>query len=157
MASASGSGSVNTRSSHQAIVKCNHDIPTKLRTVKSGGHVGRKFYGCAMWPAADCGFFKWEVNEGYSKECHECEELHVKLLEQFTSIAELELQFKIFEDKVSKIKMKKDKMAAEVEEMRKEMARINAELAKSNGGEKLAIRALLLSWIFFAVIIVFMK
>lgn len=70
------------------------------------------------------------MNVGDLKECHECNDLQAKLLEQFTSIAEFELQLKLVEEKLLKLKMKKDKMVAEVEEMRMKMGRLDAKLVK---------------------------
>ncbi|XP_057250270.1 uncharacterized protein LOC130591265 [Beta vulgaris subsp. vulgaris] len=53
------SGSSSWRSAER-VTLCYHNTPPKLRTTKTRGlNYGRKFYGCALWPKSDCGFFLW--------------------------------------------------------------------------------------------------
>ena len=47
MSNASGFGSSSTRS--EVEVKCHHQIE-KLRMVRSGSNLGKKFYRCSLWP-----------------------------------------------------------------------------------------------------------
>ena len=48
MSNASGSRSSSTRS--EVEVKCHHQIDSKPRMVISGSNLGKKFYGCSLWP-----------------------------------------------------------------------------------------------------------
>ena len=89
MSNASGFGSSSTR--NEVEVKCHHQIE-KLRMVRSGSNLGKKFYGCLLWPVnrqnqtwvtnirclsiaslilflffpktTDCGFFRWVEDVG---------------------------------------------------------------------------------------------
>ena len=48
MSNASGFGFSSNRS--EVEVKCHHQIDSKLRMVRSGSNLGKKFYGCSLWP-----------------------------------------------------------------------------------------------------------
>ena len=48
MSNVFGSGSSSTHS--EVEVKCHHQIDSKPRMVKSGSNLGKKFYGCSLWP-----------------------------------------------------------------------------------------------------------
>ena len=50
MSNASGFGSSSNRS--EVEVKFHHQIDSKLRMVKSGSNLGKKFYGCSLWPVS---------------------------------------------------------------------------------------------------------
>ena len=47
MVNAFGSCSSSTRS--EVEVKCHHHIDSKLRMVKNGSNLGKKFYECLLW------------------------------------------------------------------------------------------------------------
>ena len=50
MSNASGFGSSSNRS--EVEVKYYHQIDSKLRMVKSGYNLGKKFYRCSLWPVS---------------------------------------------------------------------------------------------------------
>ena len=50
MSNAFGYGSSSTRS--EVEVKCHHQIDSKPRMVRSGSNLGKKFYGCSLWPVS---------------------------------------------------------------------------------------------------------
>ena len=40
-------------SNHSEVeVKCHHQIDSKLRMVRSGSNLGKKFYECSLWPVS---------------------------------------------------------------------------------------------------------
>ncbi|KAK9756892.1 hypothetical protein RND81_01G127800 [Saponaria officinalis] len=45
------SGSSN---SAQKSILCKHNLDAVLRTTKNGKNVGRRFYGCPLWPETEC-------------------------------------------------------------------------------------------------------
>ena len=136
---------VGSSSNHSEVeVKWHYQIDSKLRMVKSGSNLGKKFYGCSLWSVsgqnqtwvtnigclsiaslilflffpktADCCFFRcWKTNVS------EWEKLEGKLLEKETVIAQLEAKNKIFEEKIKKLKMKRDIMQEAMEDMRNEL------------------------------------
>ena len=95
--------------------------------VRSGSNLGKKFYGCSLWPVsgqnqtwvtnigcisiaslilflffpniADCSFFRWIEDVGKTN-CSEWEELEGKLLEKKTVIAQLEAEKKSWKKKL---------------------------------------------------------
>ncbi|KNA09919.1 hypothetical protein SOVF_149150 [Spinacia oleracea] len=136
-----GSSSSNSRASLIEIdVKCNHNITAVLRTVKKGSrnNIGKRFYGCPLWPRGDCGFFQWE--------CSGCAELQSKL-----SMKEKELT--IVEEMVEKMKAKKVGHEEIVRELKAELSHTRIELMRSARVEKYAAMAVLLSWVIFVVIL----
>ena len=124
MSNVSGFFPSSTRS--EVEVKCHHQIDSKLRMVRSGSNLGKKFYGCSLWPVSgqnqtwvtnigclsiaslilflyfpknvDCGFFRWVEDVGKTN-VSEWEKLEGKLLEKETIIAQLEAEKKILEEK----------------------------------------------------------
>ena len=50
MLNASGYGSSFTRS--EVEIKCHHQIDSKLRMVINGSNLGKKLYGCSLWPVS---------------------------------------------------------------------------------------------------------
>ena len=56
---------------------------------------------------ADCGFFRWVEDVGKTNVSR-WEELEGKLLEKKRVIAQLEVDKKIYEEKIKKFKMKRD-------------------------------------------------
>ena len=50
MPNAFGSGSSSTRS--EVEVKCQYQIDSNPRMVRSGSNLGKKFYGCSLWPVS---------------------------------------------------------------------------------------------------------
>ena len=114
--------------------------------VRSGSNLGKKFYGCSLWPVSgqnqswvtnigclsipslilflffpktvDCGFFfRWEKDVGKTN-VGEWEKLEGKLLEKEIVIAQLEAEKKILEEKIKKLKMKRDILQEAMEDMR---------------------------------------
>ena len=47
MSNESGSCPSSTRS--EVEVKCHHQIDSKLRMIRNGSNLGKKFYGCSLW------------------------------------------------------------------------------------------------------------
>ncbi|XP_057252109.1 uncharacterized protein LOC130592046 [Beta vulgaris subsp. vulgaris] len=156
MAAQHSSGSSNSRGSGREVqLKCYHNIPARQRTCKHGANMGKKFLGCSKWPGtSDCGFFKWEEdNEG---QCHGCEFLQMKLLEQYIIIGEFELQFKTVEEKLQKLKLKKEKMEEAMHSMSDEMLKMRFESLKTAKGENYAVIALGLSWVLFVILAIWL-
>ena len=132
MSNAFGFGSSSNRS--EVEVKCHHQIDSKLRMVKSGSNLGKKFYGCSLWlvsgqnqtwvtnigclsiasmilflffpEIADFDFFRWVEDVGKTN-VSEWEKLEGKLLEKVTVVAQLEEEKKILEEKKLKVENEK--------------------------------------------------
>ena len=73
MSNASGFGSSSTHS--EVEVKCHYQIDSKLGMVRSGSNLGKKFYGCSLWPVSGQNQ-TWVTNIGrlsivsvFSKDC----------------------------------------------------------------------------------------
>ena len=106
MSNASGFGSSSNRS--EVEVKCHHQIDSKLRMVRSGSNLGKKFYGYSLWPVSGKNQ-TWVTNIGcLSIASLILLKLEGKLLEKETVIAQLEVEKKILEEKIQKLKMKRD-------------------------------------------------
>ena len=69
---------------------------------------------------ADCGLFRWVEDVGKTN-VNEWEELEGKLLEKGIVIAQLEAEKKILEEKIKKLKMKRDILQEAMQDMRNEL------------------------------------
>ncbi|XP_021739633.1 uncharacterized protein LOC110706030 isoform X2 [Chenopodium quinoa] len=101
---------------------------------------------------ADCGFFKWI---GGVREIGD--ELRFQLFEKETTIAELEMQKQIVEEKVKKLQLKKENMEEDLQELKAEVSQMRIELMKSSRNEKNFSLALMLSWVLFGIIVMYLK
>ncbi|CAH9084263.1 unnamed protein product, partial [Cuscuta europaea] len=108
MKSVSGSSSWTCNSITR---NCHHNIQANLRTVKKGRNLGRKFFGCSLWPNADCRYFEW-YNDN-EVECHD----EYKLMDKDIAIERLLAEKKLLEEKLQKIENKKKKMCVLITEM----------------------------------------
>ncbi|CAH9112451.1 unnamed protein product [Cuscuta europaea] len=121
-------------------VQCYHNIYSKPRIVKSGANIGRRFYGCALWPKVDCSFFQWV------EEYHCMQEDDWKISEKESVIDRLIEEKKKLEEKIAKLKKKKLKMTAKIEELQ-------TSVCKQGKGEKCAYICLIMSWVLFVVVV----
>ncbi|KAL2896591.1 DNA topoisomerase 3-alpha [Bienertia sinuspersici] len=149
---ASGSSSSFSRFRSRSIpsspppVKCFHDEIAPLRTVKfHGPTLGKRFYGCPYWPRT-CGYFKW------ADEVDEVKELQFMLFEKDTAISELQYEKECLEESVKKLKENNSKLEDDVNELALENA-VKFESMESVKADKKLVFAMLLSWIFFAVVL----
>ncbi|KAK9705125.1 hypothetical protein RND81_07G034700 [Saponaria officinalis] len=117
-------GSKNTK-----VVFCNHSLAAVLRTAKKGPNVGKKFYGCSLWPQNGCGFFQLE-------------EMQADVGSNSTT-SDLETQIKNYEAKLKKLKLKNEKLKLEV-------SMLKVKVEKHSKGEKIVMIWLIFSWIIFA-------
>ena len=46
-------GSCSSSTCNEVEVKCHHHIDSKLRMVRNGSNLGKKFYGCSLWPISE--------------------------------------------------------------------------------------------------------
>uniref|UniRef100_A0A803MZM5 GRF-type domain-containing protein n=1 Tax=Chenopodium quinoa TaxID=63459 RepID=A0A803MZM5_CHEQI len=76
--------------------KCSCGLDAVVRTVKKGQNVGSKFYGCPKWPDTSCTFMKWI-------EASNEDELRYQIFEKDTTIAEMEYQKTLMEEKLKKV------------------------------------------------------
>ncbi|KAK9733370.1 hypothetical protein RND81_04G063200 [Saponaria officinalis] len=103
MKRSSSSSSNSFGSKNTKVVFCNHSLAAVLRTVKKGPNVGKKFYGCSLWPVVKqngCGFFQLE-------------ETQVDVGSNSTN-SDLKTQIKNYEAKLKKLKLKNEKLKMEV-------------------------------------------
>ncbi|KAK9741633.1 hypothetical protein RND81_03G118500 [Saponaria officinalis] len=123
----SSSNSIGSRNTK--VVFCNHSLAAMLRTVKKGPNVGKKFYGCSLWPQNGCGFFQLE-------------EMQADVGSNSTT-SDLEAQLKNYEAKLKKLKVKNEKLIMEV-------SMLKVKVEKHSKGEKIVMFGLIISWIIFA-------
>ncbi|KAL2925594.1 DNA topoisomerase 3-alpha [Bienertia sinuspersici] len=122
---ASGSSSISKRDG-QSRIRCRCGKDAVVRTVRQGPNLGMKFYGCPSWP----------VN-----------------LEKETIIHEMEAELKTKDEKIKKLQLKKENLEEDVQEMKFEVSCTRIELIKSARNEKNLMIALVLSWLFFVIIL----
>ncbi|KAK9749034.1 hypothetical protein RND81_02G098300 [Saponaria officinalis] len=125
----SSSSSNSLWSKNSKVVYCNHSLAAVLTTAKKGPHVGKKFYGCSLWPQNGCGFFQLE-------------EMQADVGSNLTS-SDLETQIKNYEAKLKKMKLKNEKLKMEV-------SMLKVKVEKHSKGEKIVMFGLIFSWIIFA-------
>uniref|UniRef100_A0A803N2Y7 GRF-type domain-containing protein n=1 Tax=Chenopodium quinoa TaxID=63459 RepID=A0A803N2Y7_CHEQI len=126
----SGSSS-STNSGFVASIRCNCGREAVVRTVKKGPNLGKKFHSCPLWPDTDCKLFKWA--EGGDAIA---DELRFQLFEKDTTIAELELEKSLIEEKVNKLEVTKSKLQEETKKLTAEVTQLRIELMKSARMEK---------------------
>ncbi|CAH9101620.1 unnamed protein product [Cuscuta epithymum] len=143
MGSTSWSSSSARREETQmnSAVECHHKVCPIARTVKSGPNRGRRFYGCAFWPKSDCSFFQWI--EEYPPPMASVVD---KLSEKEIVMNQLEQEIKALQDQIAKLKKKKEKMRATIQELQ-------TLVCKHAKGEKYAFIGVLVSWIVFAIVL----
>ncbi|KAH9626577.1 hypothetical protein KSS87_000654 [Heliosperma pusillum] len=122
----SSSSSISTSPNLMNHLLCKHEIPAILRKVKKGIHVGKKFYGCSLWPDNGCGFFEFE------DKVLDDSGLQMDFLEMKRNL----------EEKIEKLIMKNEKLKEDIMASR-------IQIRKHCQGEKIAMTLLLISWIFF--------
>ena len=75
-----------------------------------------------------------------------------KLLENEQIIAKLEAKNKIFDEKVKKLKIKRDILEEAMQDMRNELYQLRGSVCKYARGEKYALVAVLMSWLIFVIV-----
>ena len=152
MSNASGFGSSSNHS--EVEVKCHHQIDSKLRMVRSGSNLGKKFYGCSLWSISGQNqtWVTWVEDVGKTN-VNEWEKMEGKLLEKETVIAHLEEEKKILEEKIKMLKLKRDILREAMEDMRNELCQLRGVMCKYKRGEKYALIAFVLSWLIFSIVV----
>ena len=92
----------------------------------------------------DYGFFRWVEDVGKTN-VSEWEKLEGKLLKKETTIAQLEAEKKILEEKIKKLKMKRDILQEAMEDMRNELYQLRGAMCKYERREKYGLIAFVLS------------
>ncbi|XP_056690827.1 uncharacterized protein [Spinacia oleracea] len=147
-----GSSSSNSRGGMVPPLLCECGNYSVVRTVKRGPNVGMKFHGCPLWPDTKCEFFRWILPDN-----NELDHLQLKIFEANTTIAEMEYDKKLMEEKIKKLQTKKDNMEEDVQEMKNELCQMRIELMKSPRNERNCTMALYFSWVFFALLVFWLK
>lgn len=86
----------------------------------------------------------------FTKGCNQCDDLQSQLMEQYTAVSELELGFKTLEEKLGKLKLKKDSMTVSMHQMNAEMIIMRGEMQKTARGQRYAIMGMVVSWMLLA-------
>lgn len=85
----------------------------------------------------------------------EMEDMNFRLLEKETRISELEYENKLLEDKLKKMKLKKEVFDEQMSAMKYELSELQLKLqvmkSSTRNGKKFAM-ALMVSWIMFVVV-----
>ncbi|XP_056683668.1 uncharacterized protein [Spinacia oleracea] len=126
------------------VLKCECGNDAVVRTVKHGPNVGMKFHGCPLWPNTKCIFFRWISDHNQN------EELEIKMLE-------MEQQQHLMAEKNKKLKGKKKNLEEENQELKIELCHTRVELMKTSRNEKNFSMALLCSWVFFCILLMYLK
>lgn len=87
----------------------------------------------------------------------EIEDLRYQLFEKDHILAEMEAQKKIVEAKYQKLKMRKEDLESDVQQMRDELCQMRVELLNTKRKEKTFTIGLLVSWLIFAIVITLLK
>ena len=103
---------------------------------------------------ADCGFFRWEEELEKINVSSKWEELRANLLQNEKVIAKLEVEKKILDEKVKKLKMKRDNLEEAIQDMRNELCHLCATVLKYARGEKFVALAVVMSWLIFAIVVI---
>ena len=88
----------------------------------------------------DCGFFRW-VEDVRKTNVNEWKELEGKLIDKERVIAHLEAEKKILEEKIKKLKMKRDILQVAMQDISNESRQLRGALCKYARGEKYALIA----------------
>ncbi|KAL2924860.1 DNA topoisomerase 3-alpha [Bienertia sinuspersici] len=147
---ASGSSSISKRDG-QSRIRCRCGKDAVVRTVRQGPNLGMKFYGCPSWPDTQCDMFRW-VNQSINLD-----DYAMKILEKETIIHEMEAELKTKDEKIKKLQLNKENLEEDVQEMKFEVSCTRIELIKSARNEKNLMIALVLSWLFFVIILLLWK
>ncbi|KAK9755511.1 hypothetical protein RND81_01G030800 [Saponaria officinalis] len=103
------SGSSN---SAQKSILCKHNLDAVLRTTKNGKNVGRRFYGCPLWPQNGCNFFMFEKETECSVGNRRSE---------IGSFGDDVFEKKPIQDEIMKLKTKNKKLKNQVTELKTEV------------------------------------
>ena len=94
---------------------------------------------------ADCNFFIWEEELAKMNFSSKLKELQENMLEKDTVIAKLEADKKIFDEKVKKLKIKRDNLEDTMQDMSNELCQLRAAVFKYARGEKYVALAVVMS------------
>ncbi|KAL2897918.1 Endonuclease 8-like 3, partial [Bienertia sinuspersici] len=129
--SASSSPSQSRLSS--PVLKCYHNEVAPLRVVRHNGpRLGMKFYACAYWPKATCGFFSWV------DDANLIQDMQFQILDKDITIADLENEMKMIKEENENLKDQLAEVGIECNERRLMM--------ECEADDKRKTYALLLSW-----------
>uniref|UniRef100_A0A803MAN1 Uncharacterized protein n=1 Tax=Chenopodium quinoa TaxID=63459 RepID=A0A803MAN1_CHEQI len=85
------------------------------------------------------------------------EDLQYHVLEKETRICELEYELQCRDDKIKILQLKKDNLEEDVQEMKNEVYAMWVEMMKCSRNKNNISMALVFSWIFFAVVLFYLK
>ena len=68
-------------------------------------------------------------------------------------IVELEAEKKIFDNKVKKLKIKRDNLGEAMQDMTNELCHMPVIVFKNSRGEKYNVIAVVMSWLIFAIVV----
>ena len=108
--------------------------------------------GVLLLQVGDCGFFQWvNVTNGIDAD------LRFKLFEKDTTLAEKEMEVDFMKEKLKVVEKKLDMKTEELNDTKMELSHTRIELMKATRNEKNFSVALFVSWIFFAMFLVYLK
>ena len=90
-------------------------------------------------------------------DCNNGDDLRFQIFERETTIAELEMQKAMLEDKVKRLQGKKGNFADELQEMKAEITQLRIELMRCSRTESNLTLALFSSWVFFGIVVCILK
>ncbi|KAL2892724.1 DNA topoisomerase 3-alpha [Bienertia sinuspersici] len=138
--------------------ECHYGNYAVVRTVKNGPNVGMKFYRCPKWPVSDCEFFQWvNWNMDNSNVNRNVEDVRFRLLEKDTIIGEKEIEINFMKETLKKVELKLDSKDEELKDTKMELSCTRIELMKASRNENIISLALFFSWVFFALLLVYLK
>ncbi|KAL2924036.1 DNA topoisomerase 3-alpha [Bienertia sinuspersici] len=132
----SSSGSSSCLRPIQSSYVCSCGGVAVVRTVKAGPNIGRRFHGCPLWP------FGREIND-----------LRFEVLAKDTTIAEMEYEKQLMEEKIKALQLKKENLEEDVKQLKVERSENHMELMKMARIEKYLTKALLFSWVVIAFLL----
>ncbi|KAL2902546.1 DNA topoisomerase 3-alpha [Bienertia sinuspersici] len=147
----SSSGSSSCLRPIQSSYVCSCGGVAVVRTVKAGPNIGRRFHGCPLWPHTSCNFFKWvDDNNQFGREIND---LRFEVLAKDTTIAEMEYEKQLMEEKIKALQLKKENLEEDVKQLKVERSENHMELMKMARIEKYLTKALLFSWVVIAFLL----
>ncbi|KAL2945593.1 Chromosome partition protein Smc [Bienertia sinuspersici] len=131
----SSSGSSSCLRPIQSSYVCSCGGVAVVRTVKAGPNIGRRWVD-------DNNQFGREIND-----------LRFEVLAKDTTIAEMEYEKQLMEEKIKALQLKKENLEEDVKQLKVERSENHMELMKMARIEKYLTKALLFSWVVIAFLL----
>ncbi|CAH9082974.1 unnamed protein product [Cuscuta epithymum] len=149
-----GSSSTQSSAGTNLSMNCHHNINSVLRVVKNEKNVGRKFRGCSLWPEENCGFFRWDegVNTHSSPQIED-----VNVLNTQPITFDIQLEKRMMEEKIKKLRFKNQRLKAEVHQLKNEVFELRSEKFKYSRIWKKYFLCLTISFFMFSIVFLFLK